>query len=63
MPQGSPGMETPNPQHYPQHYQVLLIGKDGNTSVFAEHEPHAPPLISERLSITVQDAGPGGPHQ
>jgi len=33
MPLGSPGMEAPNPQHY----QVLLIGKDGSTSVFAEH--------------------------
>ena len=59
MPPGSPGMETPNPKHY----QVLLIGKDGRTSVFAEHEPHAPPLISERISITVQAEGPGGPDQ
>jgi hypothetical protein len=33
MPQGSPGMESPNPEHY----QVLLIGEDGSTSVFAEH--------------------------
>lgn len=33
MPQGSPGMDAPNPQHY----QVLLIGKDGSTKVFAEH--------------------------
>ncbi len=33
MPMGSPGMDSPNPQHY----QVLLIGKDGNTQVFAEH--------------------------
>lgn len=33
MPLGSPGMEAPNPQHY----RVLLIGKDGSTQVFAEH--------------------------
>ena len=33
MPLGAPGMEAPNPQHY----QVLLIGEDGSTSVFAEH--------------------------
>ncbi|MFZ1539661.1 MAG: DUF411 domain-containing protein [Chromatiaceae bacterium] len=33
MPMGSPGMDSPNPQHY----QVLLIGKDGSTQVFAEH--------------------------
>jgi hypothetical protein len=33
MPQGSPGMESPNPEHY----QVLLIGEDGSTSVLAEH--------------------------
>ena len=63
MPLGSPGMDASDPQHYPQHYQVLLIGKDGSTSVFAEHEPHAPPLISERISITVQEGGPGGPDQ
>lgn len=34
MPLGSPGMEAPNPQPY----QVLLIGQDGGTSVFATHE-------------------------
>ncbi|MGB5834075.1 MAG: DUF411 domain-containing protein [Thiohalocapsa sp.] len=34
MPLGSPGMEAPNPQTY----QVLLIGEDGDTSVFATHE-------------------------
>mgnify|MGYP001812868351 CR=1 FL=1 len=34
MPLGSPGMEAPNPQTY----QVLLIGQDGGTSVFATHE-------------------------
>ncbi len=33
MPQGSPGMESPNPEHY----QVLLIGRDGTTTLFAEH--------------------------
>jgi len=33
MPQGAPGMEAPNPEHY----RVLLIGEDGSTSVFAEH--------------------------
>jgi hypothetical protein len=33
MPMGSPGMDSPHPQHY----QVLLIGKDGNTRVFAGH--------------------------
>lgn len=33
MPKGSPGMETPQPDHY----QVLLLGTDGNTAVFAEH--------------------------
>lgn len=33
MPLGSPGMDAPNPEHY----QVLLVGKDGSTSVFAAH--------------------------
>lgn len=33
MPMGSPGMEVPQPQHY----QVLLLDKDGSTSVFAEY--------------------------
>ncbi len=33
MPMGSPGMEAPNPEHY----QVLLIGRDGSATVFAEH--------------------------
>lgn len=33
MPQGSPGMESPNPEHY----QVLLIGPSGETTVFAQH--------------------------
>jgi hypothetical protein len=28
----APGMDVPSPQHY----QVLRIGKDGSTSVFAE---------------------------
>ncbi len=33
MPKGSPGMEAPQPDHY----QVLLLGNDGSTAVFAEH--------------------------
>lgn len=33
MPQGSPGMPSPNPQPY----KVYLLGNDGNLSVFAEH--------------------------
>ena len=33
MPMGSPGMEAPHPQRY----QVLLLGNDGHTAVFAEH--------------------------
>jgi hypothetical protein len=33
MPLSAPGMDVPSPQHY----QVLLIGNDGSTSVFAEH--------------------------
>ena len=33
MPKGSPGMEHPDPDHY----QVLLLGNDGTTEVFAEH--------------------------
>ena len=33
MPMGSPDMDTPTPQHY----RVLLIGKDGGTEVFALH--------------------------
>ena len=33
MPMGSPGMESPQPEHY----QVLLLENDGTTSVFAEH--------------------------
>ena len=33
MPAGSPGMDTRTPEHY----QVLLIDKAGNTSVFAAH--------------------------
>jgi hypothetical protein len=34
----------------------ILIGDE-------DHEPHAPPLIFERISITVQEGGPGGPDQ
>jgi len=33
MPAGSPGMESPTPEHY----QVLLIDKTGKTTVFAKH--------------------------
>lgn len=33
MPKGSPGMEHPQPEHY----QVLLLDKDGSSKVFAEH--------------------------
>ena len=33
MPLSAPGMDVPSTQHY----QVLLIGKDGGTSVFAQH--------------------------
>jgi hypothetical protein len=33
MPAGSPGMESPTPEHY----QVLLIDKAGKTTVFATH--------------------------
>ena len=35
MPMGSPGMEMPDGRK--DEYQVLSIGKDGKTSVFAEH--------------------------
>lgn len=33
MPQGSPGMESPNPEPY----KVYLLGNDGSTTVYAEH--------------------------
>ena len=33
MPQGSPGMESPNPEPY----KVYLISNDGSTSVYAQH--------------------------
>jgi hypothetical protein len=35
MPQGSPGMEGPNPQPY----QVLAFDRDGDVSVYAEVSP------------------------
>lgn len=35
MPIGSPGMEMPG--RTPDAYDVLLVGKDGDTSVFASH--------------------------
>lgn len=33
MPEGSPGMEGPNPESY----DVYLVAKDGSTSVYASH--------------------------
>lgn len=33
MPQGSPGMESPNPEPY----KVYLLGDDGRVAVYAEH--------------------------
>ena len=39
-----------------RHSLQLLLGDE-------DHEPHAPPLISERISITVQEAGLGGRDQ
>ncbi|MDP6435807.1 MAG: DUF411 domain-containing protein [Gammaproteobacteria bacterium] len=35
MPLGSPGMEVPNPVRY----ETLSFDRDGNTEVFAVHEP------------------------
>jgi hypothetical protein len=35
MPAGSPGMEVPSGQV--DRYEVILVGKDGKTSVFATH--------------------------
>jgi hypothetical protein len=35
MPAGSPGMEVPSGEVQP--YEVLLIGRDGSTSVFSRH--------------------------
>jgi hypothetical protein len=35
MPAGSPGMEVPSGEVQP--YEVLLVAKDGSTSVFARH--------------------------
>lgn len=37
MPSGSPGMEVPSGQIDP--YDVLLVAKDGSTSVYAHHGP------------------------
>jgi hypothetical protein len=37
MPVGTPGMEMGAPEHY----DVLLIGRDGSTRVFASHGPRA----------------------
>lgn len=35
MPAGSPGMEVPSGEVQP--YDVMLVGRDGSTSVFARH--------------------------
>ena len=35
MPLGSPGMEVPSGAEQP--YEVLLVGEDGTTDVFAQH--------------------------
>lgn len=35
MPAGSPGMEVPSGQVQP--YEVLLVGRDGSTTVFSRH--------------------------
>ncbi len=35
MPAGSPGMEVPSGEVQP--YDVMLVGRDGSTSVFAHH--------------------------
>ena len=35
MPLGSPGMESPNPERY----ETIAFDADGNTTVFATHEP------------------------
>jgi hypothetical protein len=35
MPAGSPGMEVPSGEVQP--YEVILVGRDGSTSVFARH--------------------------
>ena len=40
MPVGSPGMEAPSGEVKP--YDVLLVARDGSTSVFAHHEKDAP---------------------
>lgn len=40
MPTGSPGMETPSGEVKP--YDVLLVARDGTTTVFAHHEQEAP---------------------
>ena len=40
MPVGSPGMEAPSGDVKP--YDVLLVARDGSTSVFAHHEKEVP---------------------
>jgi hypothetical protein len=39
MPAGSPGMEVPSGAVQP--YDVILVGRDGSTSVFSHHGPAA----------------------
>lgn len=39
MPAGSPGMEVPSGQV--DDYEVLLVAKDGSTSVYAKHGPQS----------------------
>lgn len=41
MPAGSPGMEVPSGAVQP--YEVILVGRDGSTSVFARHGTAATP--------------------
>lgn len=36
MPRGAPGMEGPEPESY----DVLSLGRDGRTAVFAHHDAH-----------------------
>jgi len=42
MPIGSPGMDTPAYGGRRDAYSVLLLGKDGNTSVYASYKARAP---------------------
>jgi len=42
MPIGSPGMDTPAYGGRRDAYAVLLLGKDGSTSVYASYAARAP---------------------